>query len=236
MNISDFYSPIAEFYELMVRQQRAGASALAEALTGVPTSNGPVLDLGAGTGRSTEVIAATLPDARIWAVEPSPAMRAVLTSNVIRNDDLRRRVTILAEPAQRLKLPPQLSAAVVFGVAGHLDRTERRALWDDLLPRLPKGAPILVELMPLAKPQRVPSMRVTSEIVGEHTYELWLEGEPEGEDAMRWSSTWRISQGDSPVRTVNNTSKWFTFGIDDLMAELQLPSKKLAPNLGVAYR
>jgi trans-aconitate methyltransferase len=236
MTVSDFYSPIAEFYELMVRQQGAGASALATALTGVDVSRGPVLDLGAGTGRSTEVIAATLREARIIAVEPSPAMRAVLTNRVIRDDDLRQRVTILADTAQDVVLPERLSAAVVFGVAGHLNREERGAMWNRLVEKLPAGAPIVVELMPMARPQKVPSMRVAQEKVGEQTYELWLEGEPEGDDLMRWSSTWRISKGDSLVRTVNNNSRWYTFSFDDLVAETALSGKKLAPNLGVLYR
>jgi len=236
INAADYYSPIAEFYELMVRQQGGGAEALARALSDVDASQGPVLDLGAGTGRSTEVIAKTLADARILAIEPAPAMRAVLTSRVIRDDDLRRRVTILAAAAQDVELPRRLSAAVVFGVAGHLSRQERGALWGKLVEHLVPGAPLVVELMPLSRPQRVPSMRVASEPVGEHVYELWLEGEPVGDDLMKWSSTWRVSHSDKIIRTVNNSSQWHTFGLDELEAEIRLPATKLSPSLAVFHR
>jgi trans-aconitate methyltransferase len=231
--MTDHYSPVAEFYELMARQQLDGADALAAALTGIDTNDGPVLDLGAGTGRATEIIATTLPDAQILAVEPAPAMRAVLTSRVIRDDDLRRRVTVVADTAQDVQLPDRLSAAVIFGVAGHLDRTERRQLWPRLSQRLAPGAPIVVELMPLARPQPVASTRIVAETIGEQRYEAWLSGEPAGPDLMRWTSSWRVTRGHTVVRMVDNHSEWFTFSIDDLAAETGLSAKKVAPNLGV---
>jgi SAM-dependent methyltransferase len=160
--VTDYYAPTAEFYDLVgVQRWTQSDPLLAAALAGTDTGHGPVLDLGAGTGRSTEVVARTLPEARILAVEPSPAMRSALTSRVVRDEDLRRRVTVVAAGAQDVELPDRLSAAVICGVLGYLDRAERADLWARLTARLPVGAPVVVELMAVRTPQTVAPMRIS---------------------------------------------------------------------------
>lgn len=233
----DYYSPTAEFYDLVGGQHWAHSDpALASALAGIDTGHGPVLDLGAGTGRTTEAIGRVLPDARIIAVEPSPGMRAVLTSRVVRDPDLRPRVTVVAARAQETELPERLSAAVICGVLGYLDREERAGLWHRLLGRLPAGAPIVVELMALGTPQSVAPMRIARQRLGDQDYEAWLSGEPCGPDRMRWSATWRVLNGEKLVREVDVTHEWYTFGIQDLAAETGLTAKQLTPELGVLVR
>ncbi|WP_330456381.1 methyltransferase domain-containing protein [Streptomyces sp. NBC_00820] len=233
----DYYTPTAEFYDLVGGQHWAHSDpALASALTGIDTGHGPVLDLGAGTGRATEVIARALPDAHILAVEPSPAMRTALTSRVVRSEDLRPRVTVIAATAQEVDLPERLSAAVICGVAGYLDREERGELWGRLLRRLPAGAPIIVELMALRTPQPVAPMRIARQRLGEQEYEAWLTGEPCGADRMRWSATWRVLRNGELVREVDVSHEWYTFGIEDLAAETGLTAKQLTPELGVLIR
>lgn len=233
----DYYSPTAEFYDLVGGQHWAHSDpALASALAGIDTGHGPVLDLGAGTGRTTEAIGRVLPDARIIAVEPSPGMRAVLTSRVVRDPDLRPRVTVVAARAQETELPERLSAAVICGVLGYLDREERAGLWHRLLGRLPAGAPIVVELMALGTPQSVAPLRIARQRLGDQDYEAWLSGEPCGPDRMRWSATWRVLNGEKLVREVDVTHEWYTFGIQDLAAETGLTAKQLTPELGVLVR
>jgi phospholipid N-methyltransferase len=235
--VIDYYAPTAEFYDLVGGQHWAHSDpALASALGGIDTAHGPVLDLGAGTGRTTEVIGRALPDARIIAVEPSPGMRAALTSRVVRDAGLRPRVTVLATRAQETELPDRLSAAVICGVLGYLDREERATLWQQLLARLPAGAPIVVELMALSAPQPVAPMRIARQRLGDQDYEAWLSGEPCGTERMRWSATWRVLNGDKLVREVDVTHEWYTFGIEDLAAETGLTAKQLTPELGVLVR
>ncbi len=127
------YSPGAEFYDLVARRHtEALAGVLAEALAVVPAGAdaaadadddaepGTVVELGAGTGRVTRLLAHLVPRAPILAAEPSPVMRAVLRSRVHEDPDLRRRVTIRPETAQELALPERIRAVVLIGVAGHL--------------------------------------------------------------------------------------------------------------------
>lgn len=231
--MDDFYSPVAEFYDLVPRAHAEGEAALRKILAEVDPSAGPVVDIGAGTGRTCRIVAEVLPSAKILACEPAPAMRAVLTHDVVADEDLRRRVTIVAEPAESVALPDSISALILFGVLGHIGAEGRRALWERVLPRLAPGAPVLVELLPVTRPTALPSMELAREQIGDLVYAGSLEAEPVGGDLIRMTSTWRISGDAAPTRVVRNVSEWHTFGIDDLAEETGLTGAQLTAQAGV---
>jgi len=233
MRMDDFYSPVAEFYDLVPRAHAEGEAALRKILAEVDPDAGTVVDIGAGTGRTCRVVADVLPTAKILASEPAPAMRAVLTHDVLADADLRRRVTIVAERAESMRLPESISALILFGVLGHIGADDRRALWDRVLPRLAPGAPVLVELLPVARPTVLPSMPLGREQIGDLTYEGTLEAEPIGGDLIRMTSTWQITGDAAQTRTVRNVSQWHTFGIDDLAEETGLEGEQLTAQAGV---
>jgi O-methyltransferase involved in polyketide biosynthesis len=143
---------------------------------------------------------------------------------------------VVAASAQEVQLPDRLSAVVLCGVLGYLDREERADLWGRLLKRLPAGAPIVVELMTLTSPQRVAPMRIADQTLGEQSYEAWLSGEPCGPERMRWSATWRVLRDGEVVREVDVTHDWYTFGLADLAAETGLTARQVTPELGVLVR
>lgn len=233
--MTDYYSPVAEFYDLVARAHGEGELALRERLRGLGPLAGPVLDIGAGTGRTVLAIADTVPEVEILAVEPAPAMRAVLTHVVARDPELRRRVTVVADPVETLDLPERLGAVVAFGVLGHLDLPARQRLWHALLPRLPAGAPIFVELLPIEKPMRLPTLPLANETLGRHSYSATLDGTPGEGDAMILTSTWTVRGGPGPDRTFRNTSVWHTFGLDDLARETGLRAERLTKQAGVLH-
>ncbi|MFV2198404.1 class I SAM-dependent methyltransferase [Nocardiopsis sp. LOL_012] len=241
MPATDYYSPAAEFFDLVGhRHLVSSAPALRAALTGLDTGHGPIVDIGAGSGLVTATIAEILPAARILSAEPSPVMRAILTSRVFADPDLRARVTVLPEPAQELPLPDSLSAAVIFGVAGHIPRPERVALWKRLADRLPEGGPIVVELMGVDTPRSIPFVRMCRETVGTQVYEWWISGEPAGDGVMRWRTEWRVFRDGERVRTVADEYDWETFGVERLAEESGLTVKRLVqtgreatPEIGV---
>jgi tRNA1(Val) A37 N6-methylase TrmN6 len=104
------YRESAEYVDIMSRDAwRELGPLLAEALEGVA---GPVVDLGAGSGLGTLVIAKALPEAEIIAVEPSSGLRAVLLSKVYDDPELARRVTVLDTDAQHATLPDGPARAV----------------------------------------------------------------------------------------------------------------------------
>ncbi len=96
-----------------------------EALRGA-VGDGTLLDVGAGTGLGTEVLATAVPDADVFAVEPSPVLRAVLLSRMAARPDLRRRVTVVAADALGADLPARLGAVLAMNMIGHLDPDGRR--------------------------------------------------------------------------------------------------------------
>lgn len=218
--VADYYSASAEFYEMVAaRHVRTSAGPLRAALAGVDPGLGPVVEIGAGTGRVTEVIAAALPSASIIAAEPSTPMRAMLTSRVFGQDALRRRVTVSAEPAQHLRLPDRVSAVVVFGVLGHLTQDERIALWRKLRAHVPPGAPIVVELMGTGAARAVPPFRMLRERIGEQTYEWWTRAEPVEGDVLRWETTWKVIRDGAVVRSTRDAYVWENLSVAGLAEE-----------------
>jgi SAM-dependent methyltransferase len=231
--VIDYYTPSAEFYDLVaVRHTASSGPPLARLLAGLDTRHGPVLEIGAGTGRVTEVIAAALPDARIVAAEPSAVMRAQLTSRVARDPGLRARVTVTDGAAQDMPLPGRLSAVVLFGVAGHLTAAERTALWRRLAARLPAGGLVAVELMGVAAPRVIPPTLSLRETIGRQSYEWWIGGEPAGGDAMRFTTTWKVLHGDRLVREVTDGYDWHTFGTERLARESGMTVRRIAASGG----
>lgn len=233
--MDDFYSPVAEFYDLVARAHSESEAALRARLTEMPLSGAPVLDIGAGTGRTVAAIADSVPQCDILAVEPAPAMRAVLTHRVVNDPALRSRVTIVADPVDKLHLPEALSAVVAFGVLGHLCREQRQQLWQILLPRLPAGAPIFVELLPIEKPMMLSAFPLACETIGQRYYTATLQGEPGQDDTMLLTSTWTVRGGPCMTQVIRNQSVWHTFSLASLADEAGLQAERLTAQTGVLY-
>ncbi|UGQ12380.1 class I SAM-dependent methyltransferase [Yinghuangia sp. ASG 101] len=241
--MTDLYTSTAEFYDLVAARQVAGSGpALRAVLADADPAAGPVVEVGAGTGRVTEVIAAAVPDADIIAVEPSAAMRAVLGWRIGRDAALRRRVTIVAGAAPDLPLPERLSAAVVFGVAGHLLPAERVRMWRRLTERMPSGAPVAVELMGTAAPRPMPATLSLRERIGRQDYEWWIAAEPAGPAVTRFTTTWKVLRDGRVLREVTDGYDWHVHDADTLARESGRPVRQFrrvgghhVPRLGVVY-
>ncbi|QKW59673.1 Gfo/Idh/MocA family oxidoreductase [Streptomyces sp. NA03103] len=241
------YSPSAEFFDLVAAEHTATASvpAVAALLADADLSAGPVVDIGAGTGLVTEAVARARPDAEIIACEPSVGMRAVLTSRVFSDADLRTRVTVTADAAPDLDLPDRISVVLLCGVLGHLDADARAGLWRRLNRRLAPGGLVVVELMQFERPSTLPETRLATATAGRHRYEWSFAGAPdETEDGvMRLRSTWRVYRDGAgqPEREVHDSYRWTPFAPADVVAESgmtarTLPTRPGAPPLAVLTR
>lgn len=241
------YSPSAEFFDLVAAEHTATSSAPAVAalLTEADLSTGPVVDIGAGTGLLTEAVARARPDAEIIACEPSVGMRAVLTSRVFSDEDLRTRVTVTADSAPDLDLPDRISVVLLCGVLGHLDTEGRARLWRRLTRRLAPDGLVIVELMQFEHPLVLPETRLATAGAGRHRYEWSFGGTPDGtEDGMmRLHSTWRVYRDGAAQaeREVRDSYHWAPFGLKDVVAESgmtarALPTRPGAPPLAVLTR
>ncbi|MEU5517828.1 Gfo/Idh/MocA family oxidoreductase [Streptomyces griseoaurantiacus] len=244
------YTPSAEFFDLVAAEHTATASApaIAALLADADLSGGPVVDIGAGTGLVTEAVARARPDAEILACEPAVGMRAVLTSRVFSDPDLRARVTVTADAAPDLDLPDRVSAVLLCGVLGHLDADGRALLWRRLTRRLAPGGLVVVELMGFDEPLTLPETRLATATAGRQRYEWSFAGalddsdvaDDTAEGAMRLHSTWRVYEDGAtePVREVRDSYRWIPFGLKDVEAESgltarPLPTRPGAPPLAV---
>ncbi len=180
------YAVTAQFYDAMAGDQRAAVDLeIAEALKGLSTEGHPVVDVGAGTGLTTRVIAAALPDAEILAVEPDPAMRPALMTRLWSDPDLRQRVSILPMSLFAAPLPPVISAAVASASLVHFDPQQREELWALLSSRLsPAGRAVLEIQSPSA--EDAPETRVASARVGRVDYECWASAQRLDAARQRW--------------------------------------------------
>ncbi|MFI0039155.1 Gfo/Idh/MocA family oxidoreductase [Streptomyces mutabilis] len=241
------YTPSAEFFDLVAAEHTATASvpAIAALLADADLSTGPVVDIGAGTGLVTEAVARARPDAEILACEPAVGMRAVLTSRVFSDPDLRSRVTVTADAAPDLDLPDRISVILLCGVLGHLDAEGRARLWRRVTGRLAPGGFVVVELMQFEEPLTLPETRLATATAGRNRYEWSFGGAPdETEDAvMRLHSTWRVYRDGATdaEREVHDSYRWAPFGLKDVVAESgmtarALPTRPGAPPLAVLTR
>ncbi len=217
----DPYERSAEYLDLMIAGTwQSLGPALAEALQQVKAGPGPVVDVGAGTGRGVQVICSALPgDDPVLAVEPSSAMRAVLLARVHDDPELRERVTVLAEDAAHASLPDGLRAMVAMNVLGHLPPAERRALWASASRRLAPGGALIVSVTPPFAPEQVPRTRMASAAVGALHYEGWATAEPSGEDEITWRMDYRVLRDGMPLSEVTVDYRWWVASENRLAEE-----------------
>lgn len=222
MDLSDLslYDVNVEFYDLVAAPMWVAVRpALIAALATVDPTAGPVLEIGAGTGLATVVVADAVPAARIVALEPSRAMRAVLHSRLFARPDLHHRVTVMPTAFTAEAVPMKLGGAVAMAMLGHLSPDERRRLWSVLAERLAPGAPAVIHLVPPARPEPQAATEVARARLGDLGYEAWAEAEPIGERTLRWTMTYRVVRDNEVIEQRFATSDFETVGVDDVVEE-----------------
>jgi trans-aconitate methyltransferase len=191
------------------------------ALHGAAASQGPLVDVGAGTGLGTRELVDACPTATVLAVEPSPVLRAVLLSRVASDPRLRERVTVMAADALGAELPDRLGAVVAVNMIGHLTPDDRRTFWRRVGERLAAGAPLVVNLQPPAESATIPYTTFGAVQVGRYTYEGGGGAEPAGPDTVTWRMRYRILDADgAAVRESTVDYRWHVLSAPDLLDEL----------------
>jgi SAM-dependent methyltransferase len=185
------YAVTAQYYDPLAASGRAGIDAqISAALAGLNVQAGPILDVGAGTGLTTALIAASLPDAEIWAIEPDPAMRPALMTRIWNDSDLRRRVSILPFAALEVSLPPVIAGAVLSASLVHFSPDERRYLWRQLAERLAPAGRIIVEIQ-CPEPVDIPPAALGPVRVGRIEYWGTAEASAVGDGSQQWTINYR---------------------------------------------
>ncbi|MFI7125296.1 class I SAM-dependent methyltransferase [Nonomuraea sp. NPDC050153] len=130
-----------------------------------------VLEIGAGTGLITELIARETP-AEIYALEPSLGMRSVLVNRLASDPSTLRRVTVLPYGALDVEVDEPVEAIVMISVLQSFDAEERAALWRVLARQLERGGRLVFNWRERAEPVPGDLEVLGSYQVGRHAYEV----------------------------------------------------------------
>ncbi|WP_296139792.1 hypothetical protein [uncultured Tessaracoccus sp.] len=192
----DFYAVNAEWYAALVAPWRDDADRLLTS-TFDRIDGGVAVDMASGVGSALPTLG-RLGAQRLFAVEPSTAMRVGLMTTVAGDEALLRSTTVVPAPmpAALDVLPDVWSAAVMLNAIGHLGDDERAALLAGVGERLRPGGRFVVTLQP---PEAVTSVAWTdfgAVQVGEHR--LTTRGHAEPLDASRvlWTMEWTLTGAD----------------------------------------
>lgn len=196
----DPYAASASAYELMV----AGHAALQERaltafLAALRPADGPVLDIGCGSGRAAQLLLGHSAGLKVVGIEPSPAMRSLALSRLAAEPAWRERVTVRPEGALEAPWPDALSGALMLGVLGHFAPGERREVFRRLAARLAVGAPLLFDLQAPDRPEAVAEHVFADTRLGGLRYQGRAQGEPLDDQRMRWTMTYLTIDGDEVV-------------------------------------
>ena len=217
----DEYERSADYVDIMLDAPwRALGPLVAEGLTGYEPTRGPIVDVGAGTGRGVLAAAAAAPTAEIVAVEPSRAMRAVLMARVGADDDLRHRVTVVNGDHTSPQLPDRYGAVLALNVIGHLDPRARAGFWAMLAQRLAPDATALVNLQPPPEAVEVPATAFATVTLGRLTYQGSGRAEPAGTDQVMWHMTYRTVDEEGTVSEEHVSYRWWVLSEAGLQDEV----------------
>lgn len=191
-----------------------------EALTGFAESDVTIVELGAGTGLGTGVIAHAAPNARIVAVEPSSHLRAVLLHRVASDTDLRSRVTVEDQPFPASRLPEKFDALVMINSLGHLETGARGELWRVIAAGLLPGGCAVINLQQPTTASAVPEFEMACERVGNREYHGTAWAERLDDTTMVWHMTYKTSEDGNELDTMHVEYRWNVLGNDALEVEL----------------
>ena len=160
MENKEMYADAGEFYDVMAGNLWQRRKGFLEALSGLADVEGAVLDIGSGTGHGLVAVGSVLPDAEMFAIEPSPTMRAVLVSRIMQTEGLQKRTTVIPSTFEDADLPEKIRAVLFLACIGLMDDAARRNFWGRLAKHMSPGGLVLFDVMMIDKPQPLKKIHV----------------------------------------------------------------------------
>lgn len=220
--MTDEYSTSGEFLDILSRDAWVALrQPVVTALRGMDPAAGPLVDLGAGSGRGTLLLAELAPDGTVLAVEPSLVQRAVLLARLVDDPALADRVSVAVEPAETAPLPDAVGAILAMNMIGHLGPDDRRQLWRRLADRMGAEVPLVVNLQPPSRAEAVPDADFAAVRIGSRTYAGAGRAEPAGADSVTWHMRYgaRDARGEL-IQQATAAYRWYVLDEPTLIAEL----------------
>ena len=213
------YAVTAQFYDPLASATHADIDRqIAAALHGLDVAYGPVIDVGAGTGLTTELIVKSLPTAQVWAIEPDATMRAALMTRVWNDLDLRERVTILPSGMMDAPLPDQIAGAVFSASLVHFGPNERERLWLLLAGRLATPGKIVIEIQ-CPEAIDMAEKEIGEFKIGQISYRSFGSAKRIEPCRQRWQMTYRGYLNNSEVTCEVATYDCWTISEDKVLEE-----------------
>lgn len=183
--------------------------------------NGPVLDIGAGTGLFSMELAKYTEDLDIIALEPSKEMRIAFMAKLMQQGTLSSRITVVPESVMEYELPDTLSGVVCMGVIGHLNQGQREKLWRRLEKSLKKGTPVIIETLDKSLLKAEEGTRISAKAVGKYRYETYIKDKKNaGGDLWKWNLQYKVLEDDKLVREVISPMEWEYHTVEELQKEI----------------
>lgn len=215
------YSVTAQYYDPLMTAAHADVDRrIAATLVDMDVTTGPVVDIGAGTGLSTALIASTLPAAEILAVEPDAAMRPALMTRMWANVRLRQRVSILPFDIFSAPLPERIAGALLSASLVHFAPPDRARLWPLLADRLAPEGRIIVEVQ-CPEAEDIPETDMAQVQVGRIVYCASAVAERLSSDRQRWTMKYRSSLEGREIACETTSYECWTISADRVLAEVR---------------
>ncbi|MGO2747133.1 MULTISPECIES: methyltransferase domain-containing protein [Microbacteriaceae] len=214
------YEQLAEFHDLFMDDTWERLRPTVRSVFGALGAGGVIVELGAGSGVGTRVIAAES-RARVWAVEPGLVGRAVLLARVSDDPSLRDRVTVVAGaiPEGLSMLPGGIDGVVCAHMLGHVIRDDRRELFGWLGEHLTASGGCLVTTQERVDPAPDAPRDVTvRRRVGQYEYRaVYVAADAEGV----FRSRYEVWSGGVRLRAETSVGRWERLSADDIAEELR---------------
>jgi uncharacterized protein len=212
----------AEFYDLLetAMWDTFGLQML-DVLAAVDPADGPIIDVGSGTGIGLAYLRAAVAGAQLIAIEPSKAMRVALHTRLSEFTELREQTTVIPTIFGEAPLPERASAMVLSALIGHLSDDERTRLWSYIAEHTAPGAPVVIGVLPPARPLHVDLVKYGERRIGDYVYEGWQSGVPLDERRMMWTMIYKVvdSSTGATVAEYTATAPWHCDGAEDIRCE-----------------
>jgi uncharacterized protein YceH (UPF0502 family) len=213
----------AEFYDLLetAMWDTFGLQML-DVLASVDPADGPIIDVGSGTGIGLAYLRAAVAGARLIAIEPSKAMRVALHTRLSEFTELREQTTVIPTIFGEAPLPERSSAMVLSALIGHLSEAERARLWSYIAEHTAPGAPVVIGVLPPARSLHVDLVKYGERRIGDYVYEGWQSGVPLDERRMMWTMIYKVvdSSTGATVAEYTATAPWHCDGADDIRRDI----------------
>lgn len=214
---TDLYDNLAEFHDVFMEEPWEALRPAAREMVGGLGPEDVVVDLDAGTGVGTQVLAAVTA-AKVVAIEPSRMMRTALMARVAGDQDLAERVTVVAggllDALGTCVGEQPVAGFVCAHTLGHLDEATRKTTFNWLATYSTPDVAGLVTFTPdvLAEGPVVERRRL-----GRYLYEAHYLESP-GTDSFL--SEYVVKDRDRVIRSERFAGPWLSLPSDRLAEEL----------------